>query len=338
MKAMILRKTSPIEDAPLSVEDFPAPRPIGKEILVEVLTCGICRTELDEIEGRLRPKLPVIPGHQIVGRIKELGPDATKYKVGDKVGVAWIYSACGECYFCRKNLENLCNEFMGTGCEVDGGYAEYISIHEDFVYPIPDIFTDCESAPLLCAGAIGYRALKLTGMRNGDTIGLYGFGSSAHIQYQVIRYLFPDSKVFVFTRRKGDAPGELAISMGADWVGETGEPPPTKLNCAIDTTPTGAPFKEALKNLEKGGRLVMNLIRKERPITDLDYSLHLWGEKEIKSVANITRADVREFLEIAAKMPIRPEVQRFKLEEANKALLMLKQGRYRGSGVLIVKG
>ncbi|MEM4643749.1 MAG: zinc-dependent alcohol dehydrogenase family protein [Candidatus Methanomethylicaceae archaeon] len=337
MKAMVLKKTSPVENNPLTFEDLPVPQPTGNEILLEISVCGICRTELDEIEGRLPTKIPVIPGHQIIGKVIKLGPTASRFSTGERLGVAWIYRACGMCRFCRMGLENLCEKFMGTGCDSDGGYAEYTLVHEDFAYRIPDIFTDCEAAPLLCAGAIGYRALKLTGMRDGDIIGLFGFGSSAHIQFQLIRYLFPNSRIFVFTRKKGDAPSELAIEMGADWVGETGGTPPEKLNCAIDTTPTGAPVREALRNLEKGGRLVMNLIRKETPITDLDYSLHLWGEREVKSVANITRADVQEFLDLAAKIPIRPEIRKFRLEEANEALLMLKRGQYRGSGVLIVK-
>ncbi|MCX8182016.1 MAG: zinc-dependent alcohol dehydrogenase family protein [Candidatus Methanomethyliaceae archaeon] len=337
MRAMVLKKASPIETNPLVLEDVPVTQPAGREILLEISACGVCRTELDEIEGRLPTKLPVIPGHQIVGRIKDLGPDASRYRIGQRLGVAWIYRACGLCCFCNRGLENLCDRFMGTGCDADGGYAEYILVHEDFAYPIPDTFEDHEAAPLLCAGAIGYRALKLTGMRDGETIGLFGFGSSAHIQFQLIKYLFPTSRIFVFTRRKGDAPSELAMKMGADWVGETGETPPEKLDCAIDTTPIGSPVKEALRNLEKGGRLVMNLIRKETPITDLDYASHLWGEREVKSVANITRTDVQEFLEVAAKIPIRPEVKKFRLEEANEALLMLKRGQYRGSGVLIIK-
>ncbi|MEM2560366.1 MAG: zinc-dependent alcohol dehydrogenase family protein [Candidatus Bathyarchaeia archaeon] len=336
MRAMVVRKIAPIEELPLSCEDFPTPEPRGKEILIRVHACGICRTELDEVEGRLQTKIPVIPGHQVVGRIVEMGPEAEKFRVGDRVGVAWIYSSCGVCRFCRRGLENLCERFMGTGCDADGGYAEYMVANEDYIYRIPSVFSDVEAAPLLCAGAIGYRALKLTGMEDGDTIGIYGFGSSAHIVFQLIRYLYPNSKIFVFTRRRGDAPSELASKMGADWVGETGETPPLKLNCAIDTTPIGVPVREALRNLERGGRLVMNLIRKEAPITDLDYTQHLWWEREIKSVANITRRDVAEFLEIAARVPIKPEVVGFRLEEANEALKMLKHGRYRGSGVLII--
>lgn len=337
MKAIVLRRTAPIEDDPLSYEDIPVPEPKAREIFIEVSVCGVCRTELDEVEGRLQPKIPVVPGHQVVGRVAKIGQAAERFRIGERVGVAWIYSSCGECRFCRIGLENLCARFMGTGCDVDGGYAEYMVVHEDYAYKIPEVFSDAEAAPLLCAGAIGYRALKLTRIEDGDVIGLYGFGSSAHILFHVIRHLYPNSRIFVFTRRKGDAPSELARKMGADWVGETGETPPLKMNCAIDTTPTGLPVREALRNLEKGGRLVMNLIRKETPITDLDYTQHFWWEKEVKSVANITRRDVAEFLGIAARIPIKPEVVEFKLEEANKALSMLKYGKYCGSGVLRVR-
>ncbi|MEM2866908.1 MAG: zinc-dependent alcohol dehydrogenase family protein [Candidatus Bathyarchaeia archaeon] len=337
MKAVVIRRIAPIEESPLSYEDLPTPEPKGKDILIRVHACGICRTELDEIEGRLKPRIPVIPGHQVVGRVVEMGAEAGRFSVGDRVGVAWIYSSCGVCRFCRRGLENLCENFMGTGCDADGGYAEYMIVNEDYAYKIPTIFSDVEAAPLLCAGAIGYRALKLTGIEDGDVIGLYGFGSSAHIVFQLVRYLYPNSKIFVFTKRRGDPPSQLAAKMGADWIGETGEKPLLKLNCAIDTTPTGIPVREALGNLERGGRLVMNLIRKETPITDLDYTLHLWWEKEIKSVANITRRDVAEFLEVAAKIPIKPEVVEFRIEEANEALKMLKYGAYRGSGVLVIK-
>lgn len=337
LRAMIIKRVAPIEENPLSYEEVQTPEPRGKEVLIRVHTCGVCRTELDEVEGRLQPRIPVIPGHQVVGRVIETGPNVERLRAGDRVGVAWIYYSCGVCRFCKRGLENLCEKFMGTGCDADGGYAEYMVVNEDYAYRIPEFFSDVEAAPLLCAGAIGYRALKLTGMEDGDTIGLYGFGSSAHIVFQLIRYLYPNSKIYVFTKRRGDAPGELASKMGADWVGETGDTPPSKLNCAIDTTPTGVPVREALRNLERGGRLVMNLIRKETPITDLDYTQHLWWEREIKSVANITRRDVAEFLDIAAKIPIKPEVVEFRLREANEALRMLKYGRYRGSGVLIIK-
>ncbi|MGB9727199.1 MAG: zinc-dependent alcohol dehydrogenase family protein [Nitrososphaeria archaeon] len=334
MQAMVLNQISKVEDMPLKLEDVPKPIPGYKEILVKIYACGICRTELDEIEGRRVPKLPIILGHEIVGRVEALGGHVRRFNLGDRVGIAWIYSACGKCDFCLSGQENLCEEFQATGCDVNGGYAEYIKVKEDFAYNIPENFNDLEAAPLLCAGAIGYRALKLTGLKDGETIGLFGFGASAHQVYQIIRHLYPRTKIFVFTRRKGDMPGLLAREMGADWVGETGEAPPEKLNRAIDTTPVGQPMIEALKYLEKGGRLVINVIRKEELIPQMKYEQHLWYEKEIKSVANITRKDVQEFLNIAAEVPIIPKVREFKLEEANKALLMLKRGEYHGAGVL----
>lgn len=337
MRAQVLSRIAKVEEAPLELKEVPTPEPKGREVLVKVSVCGICHTELDEIEGRVTPKLPVVPGHQVVGRVAKLGPEAKRYAVGDRVGVAWIYSACGGCYHCRRGEENLCDDFMGTGCHADGGYAEYMVVSENFAYLIPERFTDPQAAPLLCAGAIGYRALRLTGMRDGEVLGLYGYGASAHIVHQVVKYKFPNAKVFVFTRRRGDAPSELAEKFGADWVGVTGETPPEKLNCVIDTTPAGVVVKEAFRNLAKGGRLVMNVIRKETPIPELDYTMHLWHEKEVKSVANITRRDVEEFLPLAAEIPIAPEVTEFRLDEANQALLALKQGRYRGAGVLRIR-
>lgn len=334
MKAMVLKKIAPVESRPLELQELPLPRTGPGQVMVKISACGICHTELDEIEGRRPPKLPVILGHEIVGRIESSSPGAARFRPGDRVGIAWIYSSCGECVHCRRGNENLCDLFQGTGCDADGGYAEYVAVSEDFVYPIPARFTDVQAAPLMCAGAIGYRALKLTGIQDGQTLGLYGFGASAHLVIQIARHLYPHSKVFVFTRQKGDAPGRLAGEKGADWVGITGETPPEKLGCAIDTTPVGLPVKEALRNLDKGGRLVVNVIRKETPVPELDYTEHLWWEKEVKSVANITRADVREFLQLAAEMEIESEVNEFRLEEANEALLALKQGKYRGAGVL----
>jgi propanol-preferring alcohol dehydrogenase len=334
---MVLKQISKVEDMPLELEDVPKPEPSYGEILVKIYACGICRTELDEIEGRRVPKLPIILGHEIVGRVESLGSHVKRFKLGDRVGVAWIYSACGKCSFCLSGQENLCANFQATGCDVNGGYAQYIKVKEDFAYSIPERFNDLEAAPLLCAGAIGYRALKLSGLKDGETIGLFGFGASAHQVYQIIRHLYPRTKIFVFTRRRGDTPSLLAREMGADWVGETGEEPPEKLNRAIDTTPVGQPVIEALKHLEKGGRLVINVIRKEDLIPQMRYEKHLWYEKEVKSVANITRNDVQEFLRIAAEVPIIPKIREFRLEEANKALLMLKRGEYHGAGVLKIE-
>jgi len=334
---MVLKQISKVEDMPLELEDVPKPEPSYGEILVKIYACGICRTELDEIEGRRIPKLPIILGHEIVGRVESLGSHVKRFKLGDRVGVAWIYSACGKCSFCLSGQENLCANFQATGCDVNGGYAQYIKVKEDFAYNIPERFNDLEAAPLLCAGAIGYRALKLSGLKDGETIGLFGFGASAHQVYQIIRHLYPRTKIFVFTRRRGDTPSLLAREMGADWVGETGEEPPEKLNRAIDTTPVGQPVIEALKHLEKGGRLVINVIRKEDLIPQMRYEQHLWYEKEVKSVANITRNDVQEFLRITAEVPIIPKIREFRLEEANKALLMLKRGEYHGAGVLKIE-
>jgi len=340
MKAQVLKEISPIENRPLELVELPVPQPKAKDILVKVLACGVCHTELDEIEGRLQPKLPVILGHEIIGRVESLGSRATKFKIGDRVGIAWIHSACGKCHFCLEGNENLCPEFQGTGCQADGGYAEYTVVSEDFAYLIPDRFTDSQAAPLLCAGAIGYRALSLTGLRDGQILGLFGFGASAHIVIQTAKYKYPNSKAFVFTRAGQEAHQNLAKKLGADWVGATGDTPPAKLNCAIDFTPAWNPIVEALGVLEKGGRVVINAIRKEErdkeSLLKLDYATHIWQEKEIKSVANITRKDAAEFLPLAAEIPIVPEVQEFKLEEANEALVLLKQGKVQGAAVLKV--
>jgi len=338
MKAQILRRIAPVEEKPLELVELPIPEPGDRQILVKVLACGVCHTELDEIEGRLRPKLPIILGHEIVGRVEKLGPRVTKFNPGDRVGIAWINSACGSCRFCREGNENLCPEFKATGCDVDGGYAEYTVVTEDFAYPIPDRFTDTEAAPLLCAGVIGYRALRLTGLRDGQVLGLYGFGASAHIVIQIVKHKYPNTRVFVFTRPGQKHHQELAKRLGADWVAATGDTPPEKLDCAIDTTPVWTPVVEALRVLQKGGRLVINAIRKEEHdkevLLRLDYATHIWQEKEVKSVANVTRSDAEEFLPLAAEIPIRPEVQEFKLEEANQALVLLKQGKIKGAGVL----
>lgn len=340
MKAMVLRKVAPIEEKPLELEDWPIPAPGPKQILVKISACGVCHTELDEIEGRLQPRLPIILGHEIVGRVESFGPEVTEYKSGDRVGIGWINYACGKCHFCRQGNENLCSEFQGTGCHANGGYAEYTVVSEDFAYPIPDRFSCSQAAPLLCAGAIGYRALKLTGLRDGQILGLFGFGASAHIVIQIVKHKYPNCRVFVFTRPRQKQHQDLAGKLGADWVGATGDTPPAKLNCAIDFTPAWKPVVEALRVLEKAGRVVINAIRKEErdkeTLLKLDYPTHLWLEKELKSVANITRSDARDFLPLAAEIPIIPEVQEFNLEEANIALTLLKQGKIQGAGVLTV--
>ncbi len=338
MKAMILEQILPVEKEPLKLIDLPVPKPDSKEILVKVSACGVCHTELDEIEGRLHPKLPIILGHEIVGRVEELGSKVTKFKRQDRVGIAWIYSSCGECSFCQEGRENLCAKFQATGCDANGGYAEFITVLEDFAYPIPERFSDSQAAPLLCAGAIGYRALRLSNFQDGQTLGLFGFGASAHIVIQIVKHRYQNSRVFVFTRPHQKERQDLARRLGADWIGATGDTPPGKLNCAIDFTPAWKPIVEALRVLERGGRVVVNAIRKEEKDKDsllkLSYPEHLWLEKEVKSVANITRKDAQDFLPLAAKIPILPQVQEFKLKEANRALILLKQGRIQGAGVL----
>ena len=332
MKAMVLKEISPVEREPLRIEDLPDPVPGPGEILVKVSVCGVCHTELDEIEGRLQSKLPVILGHQVVGKVAALGSGAKRFQLGDRVGIAWIYSACGKCRFCQRGNENLCLEFKGTGCHVNGGYAQYTVVSEGYAYLIPQRFSDSQAAPLLCAGAIGYRDLALSGIQRGQTLGLFGFGASAHIVIQVAKYW--GGEVFVFTRSEEHR--ELAKKLGASWTGGPEDQPPRKLNCAIDFTPVGETVVNALSVLEKGGRLILAVIRKKNPIPSMDYSKHLWDEKEIKSVANITRKDAEDFLSLAAEIPVISEVEEFQLAEANEALILLKQGRIQGSGVLRV--
>jgi propanol-preferring alcohol dehydrogenase len=330
MKAMVLREVLAIEREPLEMIDLPDPVPGPEEILVKVSACGICHTELDEIEGRIRPRLPIILGHEIVGRVDRFGSKVKKFNKGDRVGIAWIHSSCGTCYYCRNGNENLCQEFKATGCDANGGYAQYTLVSEDFAYLIPERFSDSEAAPLLCAGAIGYRDLRLSGMKRGYTLGLFGFGASAHIVIQLAKYW--GYEVFVFTRSEEHR--NLAKKLGASWTGKPEEDPPKKVHCVIDFTPVGETVPNALRVLEKGGRLLIAVIRKRNPIPPMDYAQLLWEEKELKSVANITRRDVQDFLALAAKIPIVSEVQEFELKEANKALILLKQGKIQGAGVL----
>jgi len=335
MKAMVLERISAVEGRPLRLTDLARPVPKRGQILVKVSTCGVCHTELDEIEGRIPPsRFPMVLGHEVVGKVAALGFGAKRFREGDRVGIAWINWACGKCSFCIKGEENLCDAARWTGKDAPGGYAQYTVVSEDFAYPIPDRFTDVEAAPLLCAGVIGYRALRLSGMEDGKVLGLYGFGASAHIIIQVAKYKYPSGKLFVFTRANQKDHQNLARRLGADWIGVTGDTSPEKLDCAIDFTPVGGPVREALRNLQKGGRVVINAIRKTTPVPELDYTEHLWYEKELKSVANVTRRDAQEFLPLAAQIRIVPETQEFRLEEANEALVLLKEGKMRGAGVL----
>jgi propanol-preferring alcohol dehydrogenase len=335
MKAMVLKRACPIEEKPLEAADLPTPEPEDNQILVKVSVCGACHTDLDEAEGRLKPgKLPIIPGHQIVGTVTDTGKRVTKFKTGDRVGITWLYCSCGRCNHCRMDKENLCGQAKWTGKDADGGYAEYVVIGEDFAYSIPERFSDSQAAPLLCAGVIGYRTLKLADITDGQNIGLFGFGACAHIVIQIIKHKFPGSPVFVFTKTAEHA--KLAESLGAVWMGRSGDRPPKKLDKIMDFTPVGECVRDALAVLDKGGRLVINAIRKETPVPALDYAEYLWLEREIKSVANVTRADAEEFLPLAAQIPIVPTIEEFPLAEANEVLIKIKHSRLRAAAVLRV--
>lgn len=341
MQALVLEQCAELakEPAPLQVRDLPVPVPAENEILIRVAACGVCHTEIDEIEGRAAPDLPIVPGHQVVGYVEAAGPGALRFKPGDRVGVAWIFSACGQCSFCAGGRENLCAQFQGTGMHANGGYAEFMTVPGQFAHPIPEQLSDTEAAPMLCAGAIDYRSLRLTGAVNGDNIGLTGFGGSGHLVLKMVRSVFPRSKVFVFARNP--AARSFARACGAFWAGGFDAPCPDRMQAIIDTTPVWKPVVAALARLAPGGRLVINAIRKERfdqdVLLQLDYEHHLWQEKEIKSVANVTRRDVTEFLALAAENSIKPEVEIYPLTEANRALQDLKSGGIRGAKVLQVR-
>jgi propanol-preferring alcohol dehydrogenase len=321
------------QEAPLVAVELPVPEPEAGEIRIKVCACGVCHTELDEIEGRTAPpRLPVVPGHEVVGRVDKRGSRAVRFDIGARVGVGWIHSSSGT------DDENLSPSFRATGRDVNGGYAQYMTVPEPYAYPIPEVFSDVEAAPLLCAGGVGYRALRLAGIEDGQTLGLTGFGGSAHLVLQLIRHLYPDTAVYVFAR--DPEARAFALELGAVWAGDTAQRSPVPLRAIIDTTPAWKPVLEALANLRPGGRLVINAIRKEDGDKDhliqLRYHDHLWLEKEIKSVANVTRRDIAEFLPIAAEIPLRPKVQTYRLEEANRALLELKRGPVRGAKVLLI--
>ena len=350
MKAMVLESLADLKTqaTPLHLRSLEGPSLAPGEVLLRVTRCGVCHTELDEIEGRTPPPgLPVILGHQVVGFIEgvqrlqtlEQGKAQSQETLESlRVGVAWIASACGHCSYCLSGQENLCSEFKATGRDIDGGYAEYMKVRADFVHPIPDSISDSEAAPLLCAGAVGYRALRLCNLHDGQSLGLMGFGGSNHLVLKTALYKYPGIQVYVFSRNANER--EFALSLGASWAGAIDEIPPEELDAVIDTTPVWGPDMEALKRLKPGGRLVINAIRKEEAdkgaLLHLDYGSQLWMEKEIKSVANVTRQDVREFLGLAAEANIKPEFQEYGLEDANQALLELKQGKIRGGKVLVI--
>jgi propanol-preferring alcohol dehydrogenase len=334
MRAQILTEIGLIESRPLRLGDLPTPEPRPGQVRLRISVCGACHTDLDEIEGRLPTTLPIVPGHQVVGRVDMLGLGVTGLAVGDRVGIAWIFSACGTCRFCRAGFENLCAEAQWTGKDVNGGYAEWMVVPAESAYPLPERFSDVQAAPLLCAGVIGYRAFRLAELRDGETLALYGFGASAHIVIQVARHRCPASKILVLTR--GEAHQRLATRLGADWAGTADDAPPERPDKAIDFTPSGEIVRAALEGLQRGGRLVINAIRKTGPVPPLDYAHHLWEEKEVKSVANVTRRDARDFLALAAAIPIVPELEEFPLDQANDVLTRLKAGRIKAAAVFRV--
>ena len=329
MKACLLQAPARVETNPLQFTDVAVPRPGRGEILVRMHACGVCRTDLHVVEGELSPrKSPIIPGHQIVGTVEELGPDAQRFSKCARVGIAWLHRTDGTCEYCRTGKENLCDHPSFTGYTVDGGYAEYVVAPQDFVYHIPEGFSDDQAAPLLCAGIIGFRSLRLSGIEKGGRLGLYGFGAAAHVAIQVARHW--GAEVYASTRDVRHQ--QLALELGAKWAGGTLAEPPVKLDAAIIFAPAGEIVPAALKALKKGGTLALGGIHMS-PIPSLDYNL-LYGERVIRSVANNTRRDGEDFLRVAAEIPIRTQVQRFPLREANQALNQLKNDAIKGAAVL----
>ena len=334
MKAWILKAPASVDTRPLMLGDVPTPNIRDDELLVRVSACGICRTDLHVVEGELPVRLsPVIPGHQIVGRVTAVGSQVAGFQLNDRVGIAWLNRTCGKCKFCLTGRENLCEQAQFTGWSVNGGYAEYAIAPASFTYRIPDAFEDVQAAPLLCAGIIGYRCLRLTGLSEhewkGARLGIYGFGAAGHICIQLARSR--GAEVYVCTRDR-ERHQALAQELGATWVGDTAEEPPVKLDTAIIFAPAGELVPAALKALTKGGTVVLGGIHMS-PIPSFDYSL-IYGERMIRSVANNTRTDGQEFLLEAARIPVRTHVQTFSFDQANDALNALKHDAIRGAGVL----
>jgi len=331
MKAMVLESHSKAENAPLKLMDIPDPVPGKGQVLLRVMACGICHTDLHIMEGEVKPpKLPIVMGHQVVGEVVELGQDVINRRIGDRVGVPWVSSPCDNCGYCYVGEENLCDNIRFTGHDVNGGLAEYMVAPADYIYPIPESFPDIQAAPLLCAGIIGYRALKISEIEKGGTLGLFGFGASAHIAIQIAKYW--GAKVFVFTRSENHR--KLALELGAEWVGSAEDEPPGKLDSGIIFAPAGYLIPLALKNLRKGGTLALAGIHMDR-VPEFPYDL-IYGERKLVSVTNSTREDAEGLLKIAGEIPVMTEVETFTLEQANEAYLKLKSSEIRGAGVIIV--
>ena len=339
MKALLLDRTCRVDEhaSPLRLGEVAEPHPGPREVRLRIRVCGVCHTELDEIEGRTPPShFPRILGHQAVGDVDEIGDEVDRSWLGVRAGVAWIFGACGACDWCRSGRENLCPAFVATGRDVDGGFAEYMVASVAFIFRVPHEIPDAPAAPLLCAGAIGLRSLALAGLADGESLGLTGFGASGHLVITMARERYPRSRVFVFARSESER--ALALERGAVWAGHTDEVCPEPLAAIIDTTPVWTPVVRALEQLAPGGRLVINAIRKEdadrEVLAQIDYARHLWREKSIRSIANVTRGDVEDCLSLAARTGLRPEVTRYALEQGNEALRALKRGGGRGAKVL----
>lgn len=332
MRAWILNSPSAIENNPLKIAELADPEPGPGEIRLKVLACGICHTDLHEVEGELKlPKLPLTPGHQVVGVVDKIGPGVSGFEIGDRLGMTWLYWACGKCEFCQNGFENLCENAKFTGFHFDGGFAEYVIAKADFAYHLPKNYDEFHLAPLLCAGVIGWRSLKLSEAKKGDRLGLFGFGASAHLVCQIARHL--GIEVYAFSRSKQHQ--DLAKSLGATWAGTIADSPPQKIDRAIIFAPVGRIVLDALKHLRQGGTLAINAVYMD-PIPELDYNQLLFGEKTIRSVSNTTRQDAKELLELAPKIPLQTEIEIFEFNELPRALLLLKQAKIRASAVLKV--
>jgi len=330
MKAMVVERPAPIENAPLSVSDLPMPDPEPHELLVRIKTCGVCRTDLHVCEGDLPPhQQRIVPGHEVVGVVEKRGVQCSRHALGARVGIAWLRETCGRCIYCARGRENLCPNARFTGYDHDGGYAEYAVIDENFAYRLPDALGDEEAAPLLCAGIIGYRSIKRAAITPGATVGLYGFGGSAHIALQVLK----NWRCRVFVMSRGGAHRDLATDLGAEWIGGAEETPPAPLDAAILFAPAGNLVLPAMEALDRGGVLAVAGIYLS-PIPELNYEKHLFYEKELRSVTANTRADAEEFLKIAGEIPVRTHTVAFGLADANAALAMLKHDEIKGAGVL----
>jgi propanol-preferring alcohol dehydrogenase len=333
MKTMQLRQAASIDTAPLAPVEIDPPQPGPGQVRLKIHTCGVCHTDLHIVEGDLAlPRLPTIPGHQIVGVVDAIGQGVTLHQVGDRLGVPWLYETCGQCRYCRAGKENLCENIHFTGLHADGGFAEYVVVGEKFAYPIPTVFSDVEAAPLLCAGVVGYRSLRLSQVQPGQRLGLYGFGASAHLMLQVAHHW--GCEVFVFTRSEHHR--QLARSLGAVWAGGAEDDPGALMDSSIIFAPAGGLVPLALQRLDRGGTLALGGIHMS-PIPEMPYDL-LWHERTIQSVANSTRQDVVDFLRIAAEVPVKTEIELFTLDQANEALLRLKHSRINGAAVLQVSG